>query len=206
MRRPGPAPRLSREQLVDTAVRLVDEGGFEALSLRALARALQVTPMALYRYVESSDELSAMVIDRLVEAKARELELPADWRAALHTFATALAGLVGEHPALLQAYAHGAVGTPTGLAFAERLLTRLQDAGLPMAAIADAYAAVHTLALGHALVSQERPAATSPVDVDMSELPAMSALFAAGHRLGSGSLVAAVDLVITGLEQQLPTA
>jgi AcrR family transcriptional regulator len=61
-RRRGPAPRYSQEQLVDAALAVVETQGFAALSLRSVARHLGVGPMTLYTYVDSSDELAALVV------------------------------------------------------------------------------------------------------------------------------------------------
>lgn len=186
---------------METALALVDREGFDALSLRAVARALGVTPMALYTYVRSSDELAAMVIERMVALKAEQLEIPDDWRDALRTFAAALAELVGDHPALLQVYARGAVDTPAALRVAEQVLTRLRAAGFTPPETADAYGGVHALVLGHCLLRQtnlsDGPQRTG---IDAAELPTVAALLAAGSSPRGVSLSALVDLLIGGIE------
>lgn len=48
------------------AVALADEAGIEALSMRRLAQALGVVPMALYKHVANKDELLDGVIDVVV--------------------------------------------------------------------------------------------------------------------------------------------
>ena len=65
-RKPGPKPRFTQDELVDVALAIVDAEGFHALSLRAVARELGVTSMAIYTYVESRDELYGLVLDRLI--------------------------------------------------------------------------------------------------------------------------------------------
>jgi AcrR family transcriptional regulator len=49
----GPETRvpLTKERVLRTAVALADRGGIESLSMRKLAQALDVVPMALYRHV-----------------------------------------------------------------------------------------------------------------------------------------------------------
>src|SRR4026208_1796445 len=51
-------------------VALVGERGVQALSLRAVAGSLGVTPMALYRHVADSDALSEAVMDSIVRGSA----------------------------------------------------------------------------------------------------------------------------------------
>lgn len=62
----GRPPRLSRERAVEAAVAIVRKGGMEALTMRALADALDATPMALYRHVGDRDELALLVVDRVM--------------------------------------------------------------------------------------------------------------------------------------------
>ena len=46
-------------RILDAAMALVIEGGFEGLSMRALARRVELTPGALYRYFDGQDALIA---------------------------------------------------------------------------------------------------------------------------------------------------
>lgn len=59
----APAERelLQLEAIVARAVAIVDEGGAEALSLRALARDLGVSAPALYNHIRSKDDLLRLV-------------------------------------------------------------------------------------------------------------------------------------------------
>lgn len=73
---------LTRERVLRTAVALADQGGVEALSMRKLAQALDVVPMALYRHVANKDELLSGLVDVVVG----EIDPPldgADWKTAM---------------------------------------------------------------------------------------------------------------------------
>jgi DNA-binding transcriptional regulator YhcF (GntR family) len=76
-------PPLGRESLVRAAIALADAEGIAALSMRRLAAALGVGPMALYRHVPDKDELLRLMAD----AALGEVELPepgpAEWRPRL---------------------------------------------------------------------------------------------------------------------------
>ena len=70
---------LTRERIQRAAVALADEGGVESLSMRRLAQALGVVPMALYKHVANKDEL----LDGMVDAVVAEIDPPiegADWK------------------------------------------------------------------------------------------------------------------------------
>jgi len=81
--RRGPKPALSVEQVVRAAVELADAEGLAAVSMARVAQVLGYSSMALYRYVESKEELLVLMSD----AAADVLELPpyaeGDWRAGL---------------------------------------------------------------------------------------------------------------------------
>jgi AcrR family transcriptional regulator len=68
----SPIP-LDRPRVLEHARAIVADRGLEALSVRTVAADLGVTPMALYRYVASAEELRAAV----VEACVAELPEPA---------------------------------------------------------------------------------------------------------------------------------
>ena len=58
--------------MLSTALRLIDEDGVDALTMRRLGRALDRDPMRLYRFAASKDEL----LDGIVELVLEELEVP----------------------------------------------------------------------------------------------------------------------------------
>lgn len=62
-RRPGPAPRLSREAVADAALDL----GFDGLTLIAVGEHLGVSHAALYRHVRDRDDLVRAAAERLAE-------------------------------------------------------------------------------------------------------------------------------------------
>ncbi len=54
---------ITSEQIVDEAKRQLQTGGADALSMRALAKSLGTTPMALYRHVGDKEQLISAVLD-----------------------------------------------------------------------------------------------------------------------------------------------
>ena len=54
---------LSREEVLATALALIDADGVEALSMRRIGKALDRDPMRLYRHASSKDELLDGVVD-----------------------------------------------------------------------------------------------------------------------------------------------
>src|SRR5262245_18397019 len=60
--------------ILDTAMGMVEEDGFAALSVNKLADAVDYTPGALYRYFGSKDELLSQLIERVLTALGRRLD------------------------------------------------------------------------------------------------------------------------------------
>src|SRR6266851_2792013 len=53
----GERPRLSKRTVTESALKLADADGLDALTIRKLAQHLGVTPMALYWHFRSKEDL-----------------------------------------------------------------------------------------------------------------------------------------------------
>ncbi|SDH23995.1 transcriptional regulator, TetR family [Lentzea fradiae] len=93
--KPSPAP-LSRDLIVEAAIRLADGGGLDEVSFRKVAAALNAGPMRLYGYVETKDEL----LDLMVDEVYGEITPPppsADWREGLRHVAHGVRAAAKRH-------------------------------------------------------------------------------------------------------------
>ena len=73
---------LTRERILETAVALADEGGFDSISMRQIAQELGVVPMALYKHFANKDEL----LDGMIDVVVGEIDPPlegVDWKTAM---------------------------------------------------------------------------------------------------------------------------
>ncbi|MET7756417.1 TetR/AcrR family transcriptional regulator [Streptomyces sp. NPDC005389] len=142
-------PSLDTAHIVGTALRLVDEHGTQAFSLRMLAEALNSGTATLYRHFDGKDEIMAYVVDRVLgEVDVDAPAASSDWREALTVTAHGLHDTLRRHPntlPLLMAYVP--VG-PHALARRERVLAALLDHGLPADLAARAFTAVAHYVIG----------------------------------------------------------
>ena len=70
---------LSKERVLQAAIRLADKIGIASLSMRRLGQELGVEAMSLYKHVANKDD----VLDGIVDIVASEIELPSiggDWK------------------------------------------------------------------------------------------------------------------------------
>lgn len=77
-RAPGRPPRISREEVIEAARRIVAEEGVDRLTMRRLATEIGSTPMALYHHVRNKEELLVLLLDDYTERTLRRPELPAE--------------------------------------------------------------------------------------------------------------------------------
>ncbi len=122
---------LSRELIVDTAMRILDAEGLDALSMRRVAVELNTGPASLYAHVANKDELLELMVDRVVG----EIELPAPergrWREQVMEAAVAAHGVWTRHPGIARAALANIPVGPNSLRFAEALLAILRSGGVP---------------------------------------------------------------------------
>jgi AcrR family transcriptional regulator len=182
-RRPGPAPRYTREELAQRALEIMDAHGAEGLTMRGLAAELGMGTMALYRYFPSKRDL----MDAAIEIAAPEIDLPAPgaapWKEQLAALARALfrAGL--RHPSLARERFERPLQSPGAMRVTDRAIGLLLEAGLSKADAVAAFKAllIHTLGASASATSEARPevrsaAATAHASVPADVVPAMAAV------------------------------
>jgi TetR/AcrR family tetracycline transcriptional repressor len=86
---------LDRQQVIDEALRLLDDEGLEALSLRTLARRLSVQAPTLYWHIGSKAELLDALADAIMDDAIRAIPMPGSDRNWAEWLLTALIELRG---------------------------------------------------------------------------------------------------------------
>ncbi len=123
--------RLGREVIVAAALKLIDEQGIAALSMRKLAAELGVDPMAIYHHLPGKEA----VLAALVEDVFSRLRVPPasgeGWQDRVRAFARAYRDVVRSHPNLVRrVVASAAVAATAALEASEELYAALTAAGL----------------------------------------------------------------------------
>src|SRR5262249_55553336 len=119
--------RLSRDRILVAALRLVDQSGFEALSMRKLGQSLGYEAMSLYNHVANKDD----VIDGILDLVLAETEEPLDgtWDEAIRRSALSVHGALRRHPWACELLLAGRRLRPGRLRYMDALLGRLREAG-----------------------------------------------------------------------------
>ncbi len=93
----GPAATLSRTDIVEAAIAVADEQGYEALSMRSVATKLGAGTMSLYRHVANRAELVTLMVDH-VTAECGDLDPEQTWREQMRQVAWSEWRLWHAHP------------------------------------------------------------------------------------------------------------
>lgn len=126
-------PALSRDQIVAEAVRLLDEEGLEALSMRKLGARLNAGATSLYTHVANKHELLELATNE-VFGEPRQPVNTAGWRPAMLDFGRDLRAMVLRHRWL--AAVMGTLGTlhmaPNMMLLTESIFEVLESEGFSM--------------------------------------------------------------------------
>jgi AcrR family transcriptional regulator len=151
----GPrSARLSRERIVAAVVELLETGGVDAVSTRAVGHALKVHPTALYRHFKDMDEVVREAADHILEGLALQVEAahgrdPFD---VLVELCVRLRVALLSHPGAASGVASGPSRMPHERALTERMLDLLARTGLSDEDVVLAYHAVIEYSVGSAAI------------------------------------------------------
>jgi AcrR family transcriptional regulator len=132
--------------VVDAALELSAKIGFDSLSMRALARSLEVPAMTIYNYVPGKEALLELVLGHILG----EIPIPesgaGSWDQRLRTLLRDARRVLGDHPGVSTRL--GDSGTKEGAQLAEAVLEILGDAGFAREEAVMCFATLYTFITG----------------------------------------------------------
>jgi AcrR family transcriptional regulator len=149
-------PPLSRERVLQTAVRLADQRGFASLSMRRLGQELGVEAMALYYHFSSKHE----VLTGMVDLVFGEIEVPTsatDWKTAMRRRAISTREALARHPWAIGLMESRIDPGPANLRHHDAVIGTLRAAGFDIAMAAHAYSLLDSYIYGFALTKLNLP-------------------------------------------------
>jgi AcrR family transcriptional regulator len=200
-----PRNSLTVESIVDAAED-VAASGLEALTIRAVATELDASPMALYRYVATKEELVDALLDRVLGRFEQPTETD-DWVHDLRAFARAHYDLlVGHVWAIAPLISHPDPG-PNALPIGEAALRVLHRGGITGDDAVASFSAIVALNYGWAsfAVARNDELAGEPRDAPnleslRADFPLTAEVTEAFSRYGSPKhYERALDHVVTGI-------
>lgn len=188
---------LDPDRIAAAALAVADKHGVEGFTMRAVADALGVTPMALYHHVHDKAALATLIF----ESASRSHPLPpttGDWQEDLLGMSRWMRQGVLLHPVIVQLRRVYQVWTPAMLRMTERWLTLWQQSGLELENAVRA-STISCMAIS-GLVQEEMIFRTMqhPDDAMLAWLPNARMMFKAKHDRD-----AEYDLVVRSLIEGL---
>jgi AcrR family transcriptional regulator len=204
---------LSRERILEGAMRVADDGGLGSLTIRSLAQALGVKPMSVYHYVAGKDE----IIDGVVDLVFGEMELPVaqgDWRSEMHRRCASARAVLRRHPWAIPLLQSRTSPGPATLRHLDAVIGCLRGAGFSLELTAHAYAVIDSYVYGFAMSEASLPINGPETVGEVAESMMFEFLaadypnlleFTTGHILQPGydfglEFDYGLDLVLDGLE------
>lgn len=142
-------PLLSRERIRDVALRLIDDEGLAAVTMRRLAEELGVQASSLYSHFPTKDA----VLDAVANALIAEVDTSGfrhGWQQGLRTWAHSYHAVLTAHPGAVPVIAAGTGNREQFLAMANAVHGGLVGAGWPARRATEISGAVKYLVIGAA--------------------------------------------------------
>lgn len=160
---------LTRERILRAALRIVDSGGLDGLSMRKLGTRLGVKGTALYHHFASKSD----IIDALIAMVMKDIDLADDesnWVRRIRRALQSQRQVMLAHPNLVCAIALRPFSTPESARSHNTLLGILMSAGLDDETTLHGYQTLRAFVVGYALTETAGLLAVSGVPESSSRL------------------------------------
>ncbi len=203
---------LSQERVLRAALKMADDGGLDALSMRNLAQALKVEAMSLYNHVSNKEH----ILDGLVELVVSEIEVPViggDWRVAMRRRALSAHAVLMRHPWATMLFVSRMNVGPNMMRYVDATIGCLREAGFSYPLADHAWTAIDAFTYGFTLQKLNFP--LEPAEyasaakhflplIPAGQLPhlvGMSQEVIAGRHDGMHHLEMGLELLLDGFER-----
>ena len=150
-----PRERLTRDRIVDAAMKVMDTEGLDAVSMRRVAREVGVEAMSLYNHVRDKEDL----LDGMLESIMGSFDYPestadADWTVFGREIARGWRTMLKAHPGAIQLFAErkGPLGTVEAMRPVDVALGALMHAGLSPQDAVQAFHAIGGYIFGYVMM------------------------------------------------------
>jgi AcrR family transcriptional regulator len=192
---------LTTQRIAAAALLVADEHGASGFTMRAIADAVGVTPMALYHHVEDKAALVALLVDAAISE--RPLPPPTgSWRDDLWGMACWMRESSVAHPAVARLRSDYRVWTSSIFPMTERWLSIWQQSGLELDAALLAASASSTAIIGFVEAELSLEELELPDDTQLASFPNARLAFRL-ERDGAREFELVVRSVIEGVHARL---
>jgi AcrR family transcriptional regulator len=134
--RPAGRAPLSREAIVEAALRVLDAEGVDRLSMRRVAEELGTGAASLYWHVRNKDQLLQLIFDRVISEAELPPPDPSRWKEQLGLLAVQMRAILTGHRDVARISMGRVPSGPSVAILTEWLFPLLKPAGIPDRVIA----------------------------------------------------------------------
>lgn len=171
--------KLTRDRVIDAALRIMDEEGLDAVSMRRVGRELGVEAMSLYHHVHDKEDLLLGIREQVL-SRFLDPGTNGDWEVRARQAARSWRQILRAHPNIMVLISESKrfAMTPTSLRPTETALRLLREVGLPEDDAVKAFCALGGFIVGFVMFEIGVTRASGPGDQPptpeelMAELPA----------------------------------
>ncbi|MGH9197452.1 MAG: TetR/AcrR family transcriptional regulator [Acidimicrobiia bacterium] len=159
---------LTRDRVLEAAVRVADAENIEAVTMRRLALELGVVPMALYKHVANKEDM----LDGMIDVVFGEIDLPrggSDWKTAMRKRAISARTVLARHRWAIGLTESRMKPGPTNLRHHDTVIGCLRTAGFQSEIAIHAYSTLDSYIYGFALQERQLPFEGSDDAGDVAE-------------------------------------
>lgn len=134
--RPVSRTPLSRQAIVEAALKVLDAEGMDRLSMRRVAEELGTGAASIYWHVRNKDQLLQLIFDRVIAEAELPAPDPSRWKEQLGMLAVQMREVLTRHRDVARISLGRVPSGPAVAVLTEWLFTLLKPAGLPDRVIA----------------------------------------------------------------------
>lgn len=191
-------PGVTRDTMIETALRLLDEVGLDGLTVRRLAAELGVQSPALYWHIRSKQELLDGMADAIVQAAG--MGPPHDsesWQEWLARRARAYRQSLLAHRDGARIVANAASLSPATIRMFNDELTAMVERGFTPTLALRTITAISQYVNGFVLQEQARPRTSGPV-TELEAGPLLEAIHEGASTIGDDAFEHGLRILIDG--------
>lgn len=147
---------LTKQTILRAALKLTDDKGFDALSMRQLGRELSIEAMSIYYYFRSKDDLldglHSLMMQHIFKIMKSDLSQDQSWEARARSFADAYRLVGRTHPNVFRIVAQRPLTLDEAIPTGRALMDALRKSGLTDSDAIVAYRSITCFVAGFVLL------------------------------------------------------
>ncbi|MEZ4741136.1 MAG: TetR/AcrR family transcriptional regulator C-terminal domain-containing protein [Bdellovibrionota bacterium] len=146
---------LSKEAIIKMAIKMADRDGLAKLSMRNLAKKLNVEAMSLYNHIKNKDDILDAIVDQIFSEVSWSMDV--GWKEAMFQRSISIRGVLHKHRWAIHLLESRPNPGPITLAYHDRVIRCLRLAKFSLKLTGHAFSALDSYTYGFILQEHNLP-------------------------------------------------